>query len=66
MLGRMLPDRFVPKDLPKGLILTLIIACLLIGLSGLRYGGASSLEGWLHVVENWLIMLWIIPCCTAL
>lgn len=63
MLSKFIPDIITPKGIPKGLILLLIIACLLIGLSGLRYGG---LEGWLHVLENWLVCLIIIPACTAL
>lgn len=63
MLGKLLPDRFIPKDIPKGLILALIIANLLFGLSGMRYRG---LEGLLHTLENWLIMLVIIPAFTAL
>ena len=66
MIGKLIPARFVPADLPRGLIGALVLACLLVGLSGLRYGGAGSLEGWLHVLENWLIMLWLMPCATAL
>ncbi|USZ14874.1 hypothetical protein NGM44_00280 [Moraxella sp. FZFQ2102] len=63
MLSKFIPDIITPKGIPKGMILLLIIACLLIGLSGLRYGG---LEGWLHVLENWLVCLIIIPAFTAL
>ncbi len=63
MLNKLIPDAITPVGIPKGLILLLIIACLLIGLSGLRYGG---LEGWLHVLENWLVSLIIIPAFTAL
>ncbi len=63
MIHNLIPDAITPKDIPKGLIFILIVCCLLIGLSGLRYGG---LEGWLHVLENWLISLVIIPACTAL
>ncbi|MFB6349573.1 hypothetical protein [Moraxella marmotae] len=63
MLNKLIPDAITPKDIPKPLILLLIVACLLIGLSGLRYGGK---EGWLHVLENWLITLIIIPAFTAL
>lgn len=60
-------DCWIPKEIPRGLILTLIGACLVVGLSGLRYGrGFGWLEGWLHVLENWLMMLVIIPTCTAL
>lgn len=63
MLNKLIPDAITPVGIPKGLILLLVIACLLIGLSGLRYGG---LEGWLHVLENWLVSLIIIPAFTAL
>ena len=52
-----------PKELPKGLIITLIVACLLLGLSSLRHG--HDLQGWLNVFENWLIMLLIFPTATA-
>lgn len=63
MLSKLIPDIITPKDIPKGLILLLIVACLLVGLSGLRYGG---MEGWLHVLENWLVTLVVIPALTAL
>ena len=63
MLSKLIPDIITPKDIPKGLILLLIVACLLVGLSGLRYGGV---EGWLHVLENWLVALVVIPALTAL
>ncbi len=63
MINKLIPDAITPVGIPKGLIFLLILACLLIGLSGLRYGG---LEGWLHVLENWLVCLIIIPACTAL
>lgn len=66
MIGRLLPERFVPKDIPKGLILTLIGACFLVGLSGFRHGKGDAWQGFLHSLENWLVMLVIIPCCTAL
>lgn len=56
-------DRITPKDLPKGLILLLILSCLLIGLSGMRAGGV---EGVLHTLENWLLCLVLIPSFTAL
>ncbi len=52
-----------PKDLPKGLIVALIIACLLMGLAALRNG--SGLQAWLGVIENWLLMLIIFPTATA-
>ncbi|OOS05718.1 hypothetical protein SAMN02745664_11430 [Moraxella cuniculi DSM 21768] len=63
MLDKLIPDAITPDGIPKGLILLLVVACLLIGLAGLRYGGW---EGWLHTFENWLICLIIIPACTAL
>lgn len=59
----MLFDRFVPKGIPKSLIVVLIVANLLLGASGMRYGG---LEGILHTLENWLVLLVIIPASTAL
>ena len=52
-----------PKDLPKGLIIALIMSCLLLGLSALRHG--HDWQGWLNVFENWLIMLLIFPTATA-
>ncbi|MDO4699202.1 MAG: hypothetical protein Q4A69_00750 [Moraxella sp.] len=66
MLGRLLPDRFVPKDVPKGLILTLIVLIALLSLSGLRHGQGDRLQGWLHVLENWVFYLFLLPACTAL
>ncbi|MBO1530845.1 hypothetical protein J3492_06410 [Psychrobacter sp. F1192] len=56
-------DIIFPKDLPNSLFVILIIACLLLGLAGLRYG--TDLQGWLHVFENWLLMLLIFPTATA-
>ena len=56
-------DLIFPKDLPNGLFITLIIACLLMGLASLRHG--TDLQGWLNVIENWLIMLLIFPTATA-
>ncbi|WP_201586341.1 hypothetical protein [Psychrobacter jeotgali] len=56
-------DIIFPKDLPNGLFIGLIIACLLLGLSSLRYG--TNWQGWLHVFENWLLMLVIYPTATA-
>ncbi|WP_201527733.1 MULTISPECIES: hypothetical protein [Psychrobacter] len=56
-------DIIFPKDLPKGLIIVLIIACLLLGLASLRNG--TGLQGWLNVIENWLLMLLILPTATA-
>ncbi|WP_169392326.1 MULTISPECIES: hypothetical protein [Psychrobacter] len=52
-----------PKELPKSLFILLIIGCLLLGLASLRHG--TDLDGWLNVVENWLLMLLIIPTATA-
>lgn len=52
-----------PENIPKGLIKTLIIGCLLMGLSGLRH--AEGWQGWLAVFENWLLMLVIFPTATA-
>lgn len=56
-------DRWVPAGIPKPLIVVLIAANLILGASGMRYGG---LEGVLHTLENWLILLVIIPASTAL
>ncbi|MFL1731634.1 hypothetical protein [Moraxella oculi] len=66
MLTRLLPDAIVPKDIPKTLILLLIVLVLLIGLSGFRLGGGDRWQGFLHVLENWLVSLVFIPACTAL
>lgn len=52
-----------PKELPHVLFTSLIIACLLLGIASLRHGG--GLQGWLNVIENWLLMLLIIPVATA-
>ena len=60
------PDCLVPKDVPKGLILTLIAAVWLCGFSGLRHGHGDRLEGWLHVFENWVLHLVLLPALTAL
>ncbi|MDN6275694.1 hypothetical protein [Psychrobacter sp.] len=56
-------DTIFPKDLPNGLFISLIIACLLLGLASLRHG--TDLQGWLNVIENWLLMLLILPTATA-
>ncbi|WP_201575502.1 MULTISPECIES: hypothetical protein [Psychrobacter] len=56
-------DIIFPKDLPNGLFIALIIACLLLGLASLRHG--TDLQGWLGVFENWLLMLLIFPTATA-
>ena len=52
-----------PQDLPNGLFTSLIVACLLLGLASLRHG--TGLQGWLNVIENWLLMLLILPTATA-
>ena len=52
-----------PKDLPNGLFTSLIIACLLLGLASLRHG--TDFQGWLNVIEHWLLMLLIFPTATA-
>lgn len=56
-------DLIFPKDLPNSLFIALISACLLMGLASLRHG--TDLQGWLNVIENWLIMLLIFPTATA-
>ncbi len=56
-------DTIFPKDLPNGLFIALIIACLLLGLASLSQG--SGWQGWLHVFESWLLMLLILPTATA-
>lgn len=66
LLGKLLPDRFVPKDIPKGLIISLIMLIMLLGLSGLRHGQGDKFQGWLHVFENWVFYLLLLPACTAL
>lgn len=66
MIGRLIPDKFIPKDLPKGLVVALIYGCLFLGASGFRQGRGNVWQGFLHAAENWLLMLVIIPCCTAL
>ena len=48
-----------PKDLPNVLFTSLIVGCLLLGLASLRNG--TGLQGWLNVIENWLLMLVILP-----
>lgn len=65
-ITNILPDRLVPKDIPKGLVLALIIVIMLMGTSGFRYGNGDSVQGWLHVLENWVLYLFLIPSCTAL
>lgn len=62
-LSRKMTDIIFPKDLPNSLFIALIIACLLLGLASLRHG--TDLQGWLGVIENWLLMLLIFPTATA-
>ena len=57
------PYDLFPKDIPRGLVIALIVACLLMGLASLRHG--TDLQGWLNVIENWLLMLVIFPTATA-
>ncbi|MFC6204703.1 MULTISPECIES: hypothetical protein [Psychrobacter] len=52
-----------PKELPNVLFTSLIVACLLLGLASLRNG--TGLQGWLNVIENWLLMLLILPLATT-
>ena len=52
-------DIIYPKDLPNVLFTILIVCCLLLGLASLRNG--TGLQGWLNVIENWLLMLVILP-----
>ncbi|WP_367105656.1 hypothetical protein [uncultured Psychrobacter sp.] len=56
-------DIIFPKDLPNGLFIALIIACILLGLASLSR--ADGWQGWLHVIESWLLMLLILPTATA-
>ncbi|STY91479.1 hypothetical protein [Moraxella bovis] len=65
-ISNILPDSLVPKDIPKGLILTLIIVIMLMSLSAYRYGNGNTMQGILHVLENWVLYLVLIPSCTAL
>lgn len=65
-LSKLLPDALVPKDIPKGLVVVLIVVIMLLGLSGFRYGQGNTLQGWLHVLENWVLYLFLFPALTAL
>lgn len=65
-ISQILPDSWVPKDLPKPLALTLIVAVMLVGLSGYRYGDGNRLQGFYHVAENWVLYLILFPALTAL
>ena len=53
-----------PSNIPKGLIHSLMAACLLLGLAALR--NDRGLQGWLNVVENWVFMLLWIPLAVTL
>ena len=53
-----------PHTIPKGLIKSLIVGCLLLGLSGLRQG--RNLDGWLTVLDNWFFMLLWLPLAVTL
>lgn len=53
-----------PDTIPKGLIKSLIIACLLLGLVGLRQG--RNLQGLLSVLDYWFFMLLWVPTAVAL
>lgn len=65
-ISQILPDCAVPKDVPKGLALTLIVAVMLVSLSGYRYGGSDTWQGVLHILENWVLYLILFPALTAL
>lgn len=65
-ISDILPDRLVPNDIPKGLILALIVVIMLMSLSAYRYGEGNTVQGILHVLENWVLYLLLIPSCTAL
>lgn len=65
-ISSIIPDCFVPKDIPKGLVLTLILAIVFMSFSAYRYGHGNAMQGMLHVVENWVLYLLLIPSCTAL
>lgn len=65
-LTNLLPDQLVPKDIPKGLILALIITIMLMSLSAYRYGNGNAFQGVLHVLENWVLYLFLFPSLTAL
>lgn len=66
MIAKLLPDCIIPKGIPKPLILTLILSVMGIGLSGFRLGQGDMWQGWLHVFENWVVGLIVIPAFTAL
>lgn len=63
IVPKKIADTIYPKELPDVLFTSLIIACLLLGLASLRHG--AGLQGWLNVIENWLLMLLILPTATA-
>lgn len=55
---RWLPDKIMPRDVPKNAVGTLLLGCLLLGLAGMRAGGMA---GVCQTLENWLMMLLILP-----
>lgn len=55
--------RFLPTDVPAPLAYLLVGVNVLLGASGMRYGG---FEGVLHTLENWLFLLVIVPLLTTL
>lgn len=55
-----------PQGIPRGLIWALVLVNVLFGLSGFRLGKGDIWQGFLHTLENWLVMLVFIPACTAL
>ncbi len=65
-ISNIIPDSWVPKDLPKSLAFTLIVVIILLGLSGYRYGGGDYLQSFYHVAENWVLYLILFPALTAL
>lgn len=65
-ISNILPDSLVPKDIPKGLILTLIIVIMLMSLSAYRYGNGDTVQGMLHVLENWVLYLVLIQAVPPL
>lgn len=55
--------RWIPEGVPPLLIYLLVGTNILLGASGMRYGG---LEGLLHTLEHWLFLLVILPLFTTL
>lgn len=65
-LNALLPNHLIPKDIPKGLIISLILLNMALGLSAFRYGQGNTWQGILHVLENWVLYLLLFPALTAL